>query len=68
MNNQLDGKLLGGAAIFGVGWDIAGFCLAGALPDLGALNTDVIQFVAALVGGMFIARQLSGVMAARSTD
>jgi len=55
-NRRLDARLLAGAAIFGVGWGIAGFCPGGALPALGTLNTDVILFVAALIAGMLLAR------------
>jgi len=31
----IDARLIGGAAIFGVGWGISGFCPGGALPALG---------------------------------
>ncbi|MFK7837425.1 MAG: DUF6691 family protein [Sulfitobacter sp.] len=55
-NSKLDARLLGGAAIFGVGWGIAGFCPGGALPVLGTLNPEVIVFVAALIAGMFLTR------------
>ncbi|MDA0187648.1 MAG: YeeE/YedE family protein, partial [Proteobacteria bacterium] len=32
---NLDARLIGGSAVFGVGWGIAGFCPGGALPALG---------------------------------
>jgi uncharacterized membrane protein YedE/YeeE len=32
---NLDARLIGGSAIFGIGWGIAGFCPGGALPALG---------------------------------
>lgn len=53
---DLDARLIGGSALFGVGWGIAGFCPGGALPALGTLNLSVILFVAALLAGMGIAR------------
>jgi uncharacterized protein len=31
----IDARLVGGAAIFGLGWGISGFCPGGALPALG---------------------------------
>lgn len=31
----VDRRLLGGAAVFGIGWGIAGFCPGGAVPALG---------------------------------
>ncbi len=49
----MDVRLIAGAAIFGVGWGIAGFCPGGALPALGTLNTQVIMFVVAMIAGMF---------------
>ncbi|GFE65520.1 YeeE/YedE family protein [Litoreibacter roseus] len=49
---SLDARLLSGAAIFGIGWGIAGFCPGGALPALGTLNPNVILFVVALIVGM----------------
>lgn len=57
-NRKLDGRLLTGAGIFGVGWGIAGFCPGGALPALGTLNTNVIVFVAALIAGMLLTRMM----------
>jgi hypothetical protein len=55
-NRALDAKLLGGSALFGVGWGIAGFCPGGALPALGTGRWEVIAFVAALIAGMAAAR------------
>jgi uncharacterized protein len=52
----IDARLIGGSAIFGIGWGIAGFCPGGALPALGTGAADVFAFVAALVAGLFIAR------------
>ena len=57
-NRRIDARLVGGAAIFGVGWGIAGFCPGGALPALGTLTPAVFVFVAALIAGMALARRL----------
>lgn len=48
----LDARLLGGAAIFGLGWGIAGFCPGGALPALGTGRAEVAWFVLALSLGI----------------
>jgi uncharacterized membrane protein YedE/YeeE len=53
---DIDARLIGGSAVFGIGWGIAGFCPGGALPALGTGQPDVFVFVAALLAGMFIAR------------
>ena len=55
---NLDARLIGGSAVFGVGWGIAGFCPGGALPALGTGRIEVILFVAALLGGIFAAKFL----------
>ena len=53
---DIDVRLLGGAAIFGVGWGIAGFCPGGVVPALGLGRPEPAIFVAALVAGMLIVR------------
>lgn len=50
-NNKLDRRLLSGAAIFGVGWGLAGFCPG---PAIVGLTTGMIEpfiFVSALIVG-----------------
>jgi uncharacterized membrane protein YedE/YeeE len=54
----IDAKLVGGSAVFGIGWGIAGFCPGGALPALGTGRWEVFAFVAALLAGIFLARAL----------
>jgi uncharacterized membrane protein YedE/YeeE len=51
---QVDKRLLGGSALFGVGWGLAGFCPGPALVSLGLGDTRVWVFVAAMVAGMLI--------------
>ena len=59
----IDARLLGGSAVFGIGWGIAGFCPGGALPALGTGDAPVFIFVGALLAGIVLAR---GITAARS--
>jgi uncharacterized protein len=40
-NSHIDARLLGGSALFGVGWGIAGFCPGGAIPALGTGRIEV---------------------------
>jgi uncharacterized membrane protein YedE/YeeE len=54
--SAIDARLVGGAAIFGIGWGIAGFCPGGALPALGSLRVEPVVFVAALLAGILITR------------
>ncbi len=67
-NPRIDAGLIGGAAVFGIGWGIVGFCPGGALPVLGAGRVEIMAFVAALIAGIFAAKgliALSGARAAR---
>jgi uncharacterized membrane protein YedE/YeeE len=64
---DLDLPLLGGSALFGVGWGIAGFCPGGALPALGTGRSEVVIFVAALVAGIVGARLVQSALARRGT-
>ena len=62
----LDARLIGGSAVFGIGWGISGFCPGGALPALGTGAADVFAFVAALVAGILIANALKSAQSQRS--
>ena len=55
-SRTLDARLVGGSAVFGIGWGIAGFCPGGALPALGTGRWEVFAFTAALVAGIVIAK------------
>ncbi|MFV0246135.1 MAG: DUF6691 family protein [Qingshengfaniella sp.] len=54
----IDRRLIGGSALFGIGWGIAGFCPGGALPALGTGQGPVFVFVAAVLAGILLARRL----------
>jgi uncharacterized membrane protein YedE/YeeE len=58
-NRNIDLRLIGGSALFGIGWGIAGFCPGGALPALGTGKTEVILFVFALVAGILAAQAVT---------
>ncbi|MDX1455784.1 MAG: DUF6691 family protein [Gammaproteobacteria bacterium] len=53
---HIDKRLIGGSAIFGIGWGIAGFCPGAALPALGTGKMEVFAFVAAVIVGIGIAK------------
>lgn len=55
---RIDRELIGGAAIFGVGWGIAGFCPGGAIPALGLGYSQTVIFLAAMIAGIVIARAI----------
>jgi len=57
-SRTIDPRLLVGAAVFGVGWGMAGFCPGGALPVIGTGRIEVLLFVAALIAGIFATQWL----------
>jgi hypothetical protein len=63
--DRIDARLIGGAALFGLGWGIAGFCPGGALPAIGTGNGGVLIFVAALIAGILLARLVLRLIATR---
>lgn len=56
IRRDLDPRLLAGAAIFGVGWGLAGLCPGPALTILTVVPTEAATFVAAMVAGMLLFR------------
>ena len=69
--SDIDVRLVGGSVVFGVGWGIAGFCPGGALPVLGTGDMTVVSFVAALLVGIVLTRQVENKIYAKklaSTD
>lgn len=53
---DLDMKLIGGSAVFGIGWGMTGFCPGGLVPVLGLGLGEPLLTGAAIVAGMLAAR------------
>jgi uncharacterized protein len=66
--NVVDRRLLGGAAIFGIGWGLSGFCPGPALVSVGAGAHAALWFVPAMVAGMFASRWLDRRESARAAE
>lgn len=49
---RLDGRLIGGAALFGLGWGLSGLCPGPAMASLSFGGPSVWVFFAAMVAGM----------------
>ncbi|WP_343346270.1 DUF6691 family protein [Sphingomicrobium sp. XHP0239] len=49
---KLDGRLIGGAALFGTGWGLSGLCPGPAIASLGVNFAQVAFFVVAMLVGM----------------
>lgn len=52
-NRHVDWRLVTGAAIFGVGWGLAGYCPGPGLALAGAGQADAVLFIVAMIGGWF---------------
>jgi len=50
---DIDPSLVIGAALFGIGWGLAGYCPGPGLASLGTGSLEALTFVAAMAGGMF---------------
>jgi hypothetical protein len=51
---ELDGRLLGGAVVFGVGWGLAGLCPGPAIAGLVTGSPAIALFVAAMLAGQWL--------------
>ncbi len=54
--NDLSPSLLTGAALFGIGWGIGGFCPGPGITSLASGDWRSLVFVASMLGGMYLFR------------
>jgi uncharacterized membrane protein YedE/YeeE len=55
---DIDFKLVAGAALFGIGWGLAGYCPGPAMASVLSGGMDAVVFVAALLVGLLLAKKL----------
>ena len=55
---RVDGRLLGGAAVFGIGWGIGGYCPGPALASIGGAMPSLLVLVVCMVVGWCLASRL----------
>ena len=55
---DIDSRLVVGAAIFGIGWGLGGFCPGPALTSLGLGSSGVLVFLPFMFAGLWLARLL----------
>jgi uncharacterized protein len=53
-SNVIDAKLVGGAAIFGLGWGLSGYCPGPAVVSIVSGVPGALVFVAAMIAGMVL--------------
>lgn len=54
-NNRIDRPLILGAALFGIGWGLSGYCPGPAIASLGFGSRTAFVFVAAMIVGILAA-------------
>jgi len=63
---DIDARLIGGAALFGIGWGLVGYCPGPAIAALSLGSPSTVIFVAAMLAGMAMARALTATPATTS--
>lgn len=56
-NTQVDSTLISGAAIFGIGWGLAGFCPGPAIASVGGASNIIFAFILSMIVGIVCANQ-----------
>jgi uncharacterized protein len=59
---RIDLPLVVGAALFGIGWGLSGYCPGPAIVSMVTASPPVLVFVAFMACGLFAGRRLLGVM------
>ena len=57
-STSIDTRLIIGAALFGTGWGLVGYCPGPALAAIAYLNSDVLIFLVAMFVGAFLGQEL----------
>jgi uncharacterized protein len=65
---DIDLRLIVGAALFGAGWGIAGFCPGPSLVSLPSATPQIAIFVAAMLLGLFLVQRLEALGSRRAHD
>ena len=55
---DLDGRLIGGAALFGIGWGLSGYCPGPAIASVAGLSAPLLAMLVAMIAGWFLARAI----------
>ncbi len=56
--SDVDGRLIAGGVIFGLGWGLVGWCPGPAIASLALAHVESFIFVAAMIAGMLLYRLL----------
>jgi uncharacterized protein len=67
-SHAIDARLLGGSALFGIGWGLAGLCPGPAIVNLGYFNQSAALFVLAMAAGMALHAVIATPAPARAVE
>lgn len=56
---DLDAKLIGGAAVFGIGWGMSGFCPGGLIPVIGIGQAEPLYASFGIIAGILFAKVMT---------
>jgi len=65
---RIDPRLLVGSALFGIGWGLAGYCPGPGIASLGSGTVQAVVFVAAMLAGLLIGKQIEGQLQRRAHE
>ncbi|MEM8608291.1 MAG: DUF6691 family protein [Myxococcota bacterium] len=65
-SSAIDARMVGGAAVFGVGWGLTGLCPGPAIASIATGGVSILAFVAAMAAAMLIVQPTFTRRAARS--
>lgn len=54
VKTRVDAKLVAGAALFGVGWGLSGYCPGPAIAAVGTGSATILLFLGSMAAGMFL--------------
>ena len=66
-NTRIDGQLVLGAGLFGLGWGMLGICPGPAVVNLASLDPMALAFMAAMVLGVYLGRLIKRTIARRES-
>jgi uncharacterized membrane protein YedE/YeeE len=64
----IDARLLGGAALFGLGWGLGGYCPGPSVVALPGGGSGVALFVLAMLAGLFVTDRVDSALARSARD
>jgi uncharacterized membrane protein YedE/YeeE len=61
--NDLSPRLIGGAALFGAGWGLGGYCPGPAFVSTTSIGTEALVFTGSMIAGMLIFAAVTSTLA-----